>query len=45
MAWTFVSEWHEPLRQALIPRKGNVLTTSEWSELHFIRSDKMSKLT
>jgi hypothetical protein len=32
MSWTFVSTWHEPLRQALIPRKGDVLATSEWED-------------
>jgi hypothetical protein len=33
MSWKFVSAWHEPLRQALIPRKGDVLATSEWEDL------------
>jgi hypothetical protein len=33
MSWKFVSVWHEPLRQALIPRKGEVLATSEWEDL------------
>jgi hypothetical protein len=33
MSWKFVSTWHEPLRQALIPRKGDVIGTSEWAEL------------
>ncbi len=33
MAWEFVSEWHEPLRQALVSRKGSVLTNREWDDL------------
>lgn len=33
MSWKFVSESHEQLRQALIPRKGNVIATSEWADL------------
>jgi len=33
MSWNFVSEWHEALRQVLIPRKGDVLATREWDEL------------
>jgi hypothetical protein len=28
MSWKFVSAWHEPLRQALISRKGCVLAIS-----------------
>jgi len=33
MGWKFVSEWHEPLRQTLIPYKGAVLTTAELKRL------------
>jgi hypothetical protein len=33
MSWKFVSTWHEPLRQALIPHRGDVLATSEWADL------------
>ncbi len=33
MTWKFVSAWHEPLRQALIPYKGDALATSEWEDL------------
>jgi hypothetical protein len=33
MGWKFVSTWHGPIRQALIPYKGAVLATSEWKEL------------
>jgi hypothetical protein len=33
MSWKFVSAWHEPLRQVLIPPKGNVLATGERADL------------
>jgi len=29
MAWEFVSQWHGPLRQALVSYKGSVLTNRE----------------
>ena len=32
-SWHWVSDWHEPLRQALIPHKGAMLTTSELKHL------------
>jgi hypothetical protein len=33
VSWKFVSAWHEPLRQALSTRKGDLLATSEWEDL------------
>jgi hypothetical protein len=32
-SWNWVSDWHEPLRQALIPYKGVMLTTSALKRL------------
>jgi hypothetical protein len=32
-SWQWVSEWHEPLSQVLVPYKGAVLTTSELKHL------------
>lgn len=33
MAWKFVSETHEPLRQLLIPHRGKEITNDQWREL------------
>jgi hypothetical protein len=31
--WKWVSDWHEPICQILIPYKGSVLTTTEFKSL------------
>jgi hypothetical protein len=33
MAWDFVTEMHEPIRQVLLPYRGQEITIRQWDEL------------
>jgi len=32
-SWSWVSDWHEPIRQILVPYRGTTISTSEWENL------------